>query len=483
MRRSGAQPDKFTFPRVLKACANLEALHQGREIHGDIVRRGLESDVFIGNALIDMYAKCGVLKTARDLFDKMPQRDIVSWNSVIAGYGQSGYCDEALNLFREMVLAGMKLDAVSIACGLPACASLGALRQGKEIHRYIIRTEIAGNGFVACALIDMHSKCGSIEDARQVFDRIPKEDLVVWNAMIKGYAMHGQGKSAVSLYHQMLLSGKKPDHITFLAVLYACNHAGLVNEGRKYFDSMGQHYGVRPRVEHYACMVDLLGRAGFLDEAQNLITMMPIEPNASVFGALLSGCRVHGNINLAECAANRLFELEPNNPGNYVLLSNIYAAAGKWEEVAKVRAVMKEKGLKKPAGCSWIEVKNKVHTFLVGDKLHPQSEHIYEKIESLTKEIEAVGYVPDTYFVLRDVNEKEKVDILNSHSEKLALAFGLINTSPGTLIRITKNLRVCGDCHNATKFISKIVGREIIVRDPNRFHHFKNGLCSCSDYW
>lgn len=181
--------------------------------------------------------------------------------------------------------------------------------------------------------------------------------------------------------------------------------------------------------------------------------------------------------------SSRLFELEPNNPGNYVLLSNIYAAAGKWEEVAKVRAVMKDKGLKKPAGCSWIEVKNKVHTFLVGDKWHPQSEHIYEKVESLTKEIEAVGYVPDTDFVLRDVNEEEKEDILHSHSEKLALAFGLINTSPGTLIRITNNLRVCGDCHNATKFISKIVGREIIVRDPNRFHHFKNGLCSCNDYW
>eukprot|EP01018_Ginkgo_biloba_P028492 Gb_18745 [translate_table: standard] len=483
MQRAGVRPDKFTFPRVLKACAGLEALGKGKEVHYHIIRCGFESDVFVGNGLVDMYAKCGSTETARQVFDKMPQRDLISWNAMLAGYSQNTHCDETLELFREMDQAVMKPDSVSLATVLPACAFLGALQQGKEIHQYIIRNGIELNVFVGSALIDMYSKCGSIENARHVFDKISPRDLVLWNAMIKAYGIHGYSQNALTLFRQMQLSGKEPDNITFLALLSACNHAGLVNEGRQYFDSMRKKYCITPRVEHYACMVDLLGRAGLLDEAQNFIQKMPIEPNASVLGALLSACRVHCNVEIGERAAECLFALEPENAGNYVLLSNIYAAAGRWDEVTKVRAVMKDKGLKKRPGCSWIEIRNKVHPFLVGDVLHPQSDIIYAKLESLAVQMEEAGYVPDTNFVLHDVSEEEKEHLLCSHSERLALAFGLINTYPGAVIRITKNLRVCGDCHNATKFISKIAGREITVRDPNRFHHFKNGLCSCGDYW
>jgi pentatricopeptide repeat protein len=281
----------------------------------------------------------------------------------------------------------------------------------------------------------------------------------------------------------MQQTGMNPNHITFVSVLSACSHTGLIDEGRQYFDSMSQDYQLTPGVKHYTCMVDLLGRAGRLDEAEDIIRKVPVEPDAGLWGALLGACRIHGNIELGERVAARLFEIEPENPGYYVLLSNIYATAGRWHDIAKVRTMMADKRLKKVPGCSWIELDDKVHAFRVGEKVHPQSKEIYAMLETLAAQMEAAGYVPNTNFVLHDVEEELKEDILYSHSEKLAIAFGLLNTSPGTSIRITKNLRVCGDCHTATKFISKITRREIIMRDANRFHHFKNGLCSCGDYW
>jgi pentatricopeptide repeat protein len=281
----------------------------------------------------------------------------------------------------------------------------------------------------------------------------------------------------------MQQAGMTPDSITFTAVLSACSRAGLVNEGLQYFEHMRQNYQITPSVEHYACVVDLLGRSGRLNEAHNFIENMPLKPSASVWGALLGACRVYLNIELAEQASQYLFELEPANTGNYVLLSNIYAAAGRQDDVAKVRTMMADKGLKNRPGCSWIEVKHRMHAFLAGDKSHPQREEIYATLKNLTKKMEAAGYVPDINFVLRDVQEEDKEQILCSHSERLAIAFGLINTSHGTPIRIIKNLRVCGDCHIATKLISKIVEREIVVRDSSRFHNFKDGICSCGDYW
>jgi pentatricopeptide repeat protein len=329
----------------------------------------------------------------------------------------------------------------------------------------------------------MYAKCGRIGVARQVFDKMSSRDVGSWNAMILGYGIHGQGEDAVALFSQMQQTGTKPDHITFTAVLTACSHAGLVDQGWQYFECMKSDYGLVPKLEHYACLVDLLGRAGHLDEAHDIIKKMPLEPQSNVWGALLGACRIHGNIELGEQAAKHLFKLEPNNAGYYVLLSNIYAEAGRWEEVAKLRTMMKEREVKKQPGCSFIEVNREVQSFLVRDKTHPQSEKIYATLENVYGQMKKAGYVPNTNLVLHDVEEEMKEDILCSHSEKLAISFGIINTSPGTPIRIMKNLRVCRDCHNATKFICKIVGREIIVRDANRFHHFTNGLCSCGDHW
>jgi pentatricopeptide repeat protein len=329
----------------------------------------------------------------------------------------------------------------------------------------------------------MYAKCGSIEIARHLFDKMVKRDVVSWNTIISGYGMHGRGEDALALFSQMQEKDMVPNSITFISVLSACSHAGLVNEGWHYFDCMNKVYCISPGMKHYACMVDLLGRAGLLDEAQNFIQKMPIQPDAGVWGALLGACRIHGNVDLGECIAKQLLELESEDAGHYVLVSNIYAAAGRWDDVSRMRTLMKKRELKKTPGYSFIEVNNRTHAFVVGDRSHPQSEQIYALLENLAGQMEVAGYVPDTKFVLHDVEEEVKEDLLYSHSEKLAIAFGLINTSPGTPIRITKNLRVCGDCHNATKFICKIVGRDIIVRDAYRFHHFTNGMCSCGDYW
>eukprot|EP01018_Ginkgo_biloba_P038372 Gb_05116 [translate_table: standard] len=482
MQRRDIKPNMVTMASILPACAHLSALQKGKQIHGYIIRNGFES-VAVDTALIDMYAKCGSIYFARQWFDKMCKRDVVSWNAMIAGYNQNGHFNKALTLFNEIQLQDLKPNSTTLVSILPACANLSALQRGKRIHGYIIKSGFELDAVVLTALIDMYAKCGNIEFARQLFDKMFQRNLVSWNAIILGYGMHGHGEDALALFSKMQQTGMKPDHVTFIGVLSACSHAGLVDEGWQYFDCMSREYGLEPKVEHYACLVDLLGRAGHLDEAYNFVKAMPLEPDAVVWGALLGACRIHGNTVLGEHVAEQLFELEPENVGCYVLLSNIYADAGRWDDVAKVRTLMKDRGLKKTPGCSLIEVNNRVHAFVVGDRLHPQSEQIYAMLASLAEKMKEAGYVPNTNFVLHDVEEEVKEQVLNSHSEKLAIAFGLINTSQGTPVRITKNLRVCSDCHNATRFISKIVGREIIVRDANRFHHFKDGLCSCGDYW
>eukprot|EP01018_Ginkgo_biloba_P004002 Gb_27891 [translate_table: standard] len=475
--------DSVTIGSILLACAGLATLRQGKEMHCYITRNGFSSDVLLGNSLIDMYAKCGSIEDACHVFDKMSPRDAVSWTAMIAGYVQNGLCDQALKLFCRMEVAGIQPDSVTIISVLSACAQLAALQQGKVVHDYIIRRGFASDSSVGSALVDMYAKCGSVENACQVFHKMSHRDVISWTAMITGYATHGHGRAALMLFYKMQQAGMMPDHITFIVVLTACSHAGLVDEGWKCFDCMSRDYGITPQVEHYACMVDLLGRAGHLDEAYDFIRKMPLAPDTGVWGTLLGACRIHRNLELGERVAGHLLELDPQNVGYYVLLSNIFAVAGRWEDVENVRMTMKERGLKKKPGCSWIEVKNIVHVFLVADRSHPQAEKIYSVLQSLDRDMKEAGYVPDTNFVLRDVEEELKENILCGHSEKLAIAFGLINTCPGAPIRITKNLRVCGDCHSATKFISKIAEREIIVRDANRFHHFKDGLCSCQDYW
>ncbi|XP_057830928.2 pentatricopeptide repeat-containing protein At2g13600 [Cryptomeria japonica] len=514
MQFFGLKLASSTFASILPACAKMGALEQGMNIHQRIMEGGFMLDVVVANALVDMYAKCGSIHKARELFDKMPQktvvswtamvagyaqegvldealrlfkempqRNVVSWNAIIAGYAQNGFVEDALETFKEMQLAGVKPDSTTFASVLPACAKMGALEQGMGIHQNIIKGGFCSDVVVASALVDMYAKCGSIYKAHEVFNKIPQRNVISWNAMIAGYAQNGFCKDALVLFERMKHSEACPDHVSFACVLLACSHAGLLEEGCTYFNGLSDSCCTEPTIGHYVCMVDLIARAGYLEETLNFIIKMPIKPVVVVWMCLLGACRPHKNIKLGVFTAALLFEMDPKNVATYVLLSNIYAEVGWWGEVQLVRRLMKDRGVNKKPGCSWIEDHKMVHTFCMGDRSHPQTQEIYAKLEKLSWEMKAAGYLPDSRLVLNDVEEEEKQSFLCHHSEKLAIAFGLLNTPPGTTIRVVKNLRVCIDCHTATKFISKIVGRQIVLRDVNRFHHFKQGQCSCGDYW
>eukprot|EP01018_Ginkgo_biloba_P037438 Gb_29878 [translate_table: standard] len=378
MQLADMKPDSVTVVSVLSACSQLGALKQGKQMHAYIHSSGFASDIFVGTALIDMCAKWGDIETARHLFDRMPKRNVVSWSAMIAGYAQNGQANEALTLFTQMQQADMKPNSIIIISLLSTYAHLGTLQQGKSIHNYIMKSGFDSDVFVETALIDMYAKCGRVKVARHLFDKMSTRNVASWNAIIMANGMHGYGEDALALFSQMQQAGMKPNHITFVGVLSACSHAGLVNEGCQYFECMSRDYCISPTLKHYTCMVDLLGRSGRLDEAHDLIKKMPLEPDAGVWGALLGACRIHSNMKLGEHVAKHLFHLNPEHAGYYVLLSNIYAGVGRWDDVAKLRSMMKERGLKKTTGCSWIEVDNKVHAFCVGDRSHPQSDKIMQ---------------------------------------------------------------------------------------------------------
>ncbi|KAJ9172409.1 hypothetical protein P3X46_015650 [Hevea brasiliensis] len=489
MNSLGIPSDRFTYTYVLKACVAsdclISLLKKGKEIHAQILRRGYEAHVHIATTLVDMYARFGCVSYARFVFNEMPVKNVVSWSAMIACYAKNGRPFEALELFREMILENQDLcpNSVTMVSVLQACAALAALEQGRLIHGYILRRGLDDILPVISALVTMYARCGKLELGQQVFDQMDKRDVVSWNSLISSYGVHGFGKKAIQIFEEMIHKGVLPSPISFVSVLGACSHAGLVEEGKILFQSMHKKYGIYPSVEHYACMVDLLGRANRLEEAAKVIQDMRIEPGPKVWGSLLGSCRIHCNVELAERAGMRLFELEPTNAGNYVLLADIYAEAGMWEGVKRVKKLLGARGLQKVPGRSWIEAKRKIYSFVSVDEFNPQIEQLHALLVKLSTEMKEKGYVPQTKVVLYDLDAEEKERIILGHSEKLAVAFGLINTSHGETIRITKNLRLCEDCHSFTKFISKFANKEILVRDVNRFHHFRDGVCSCEDYW
>ncbi|XP_010275265.1 PREDICTED: pentatricopeptide repeat-containing protein At4g02750 [Nelumbo nucifera] len=435
------------------------------------------------NTMITGYAQSGEIDHAQSLFDEMPRHDSISWAAIISGYSQNGLSEEALRLFIEMKRDGERMNRSTFTCALSTCADIAALEFGKQVHGRLVKAGYETGCYVGNALLAMYCKCGSIDEAYDVFHGMPEKDLVTWNTIIMGYARHGFGKEALKVFDSMREMGIKPDDVTMVGVLSACSHTGLLDKGTEYFYSMETTYGITPKAQHYTCMIDLLGRAGQLEDAQALMRNMPFEPDAATWGALLGASRIHGNTKLGEEAAEKIFQMEPENSGMYVLLSNLYAATGRWGDVGKMRLIMRDKGVKKVPGYSWIEVQNKVHTFSVGDSVHPEKARIYAFLEELDLRMKREGYVSRTKLVLHDVEEEEKEHMLRYHSEKLAVAFGILTVPPGRPIRVIKNLRVCEDCHIFVKYISKLMGRLIILRDSNRFHHFDGGLCSCGDYW
>nr|AYM00584.1 pentatricopeptide repeat protein [Salvia miltiorrhiza] len=492
---SGSQPNAVTLVSVLSGCAACGALDSGKETHCYAIKQVLNlegndsgDDMMVINGLIDMYAKCKNLKVAHAMFDsiEMKNRSVVTWTALIGGYAQHGEASSALGLFTEMLSDGCKMmpNGFTISCALVACARVGALRLGREIHAYALRNRYGeAMIFISNCLIDMYAKSGDVDAARAVFDNMNQKNAVSWTSMMTGYGMHGRGEEAVQVFEKMRASGLPIDGVTFVVLLYSCSHSGIVDQGIRYFNDMKKDFGVVPEAEHYACMVDLLGRAGRLDDAMKLINDMPMQANPIVWVSLLSSCRLHGNVEIGEHAVNQLFELKFEVDGLYTLLSNIYAGAKQWKDVARIRLLMKRAGIRKRPGCSWVQGRNGTATFYVGDKSHPMATEIYDLLYDLIYRAKIMGYVPETSFALHDVDDEEKGDLLLEHSEKLALAYGILTTSPGMPIRIMKNLRVCGDCHTAISYISRIIEHDVILRDSSRFHHFKNGSCSCNGYW
>ncbi|OVA00673.1 Pentatricopeptide repeat [Macleaya cordata] len=478
MHREGVMPNMFTYSSVLKACDGLETLPQ---LHCGIIKTGLDSDVYVRSALIDIYSKWGELDNGFLVFNEMATRDLIVWNSIIGGFAQNDNGDDALNLFKSMKRAGFPANQATLTSVLRACTGLVLLELGRQVHAHVIKEE--EDLILHNALLDMYCKCGSLEDADSVFERMIKKDVISWSTMIAGLAQNGRTVDALQLFESMKASGTTPNYITIVGVLFACSHAGLVEDGWYYFRSMKRLFGIDPGREHYGCIVDLLGRAGKLDEAVKFIHGMEIEPDAVTWRTLLGACKVHKNVEIATYAAEQILKLEPHDEGTYILLSNIYANSKRWEDAAEVRKTMRDRRVKKEPGCSWIEVAKEVHAFVVRDESHPQIDKISRELNLLIQRISIMGYVPDTNFALHDLEGEQKEDSLLYHSEKLAIVFGLINLPKEKPVRIMKNLRICGDCHAFAKLVSKIENRHIVIRDPVRYHHFKDGVCSCGDYW
>lgn len=475
--------DVVTYLTLLLVTAKLHELVLGKELHCDLVKLGLDCDLVVNNALIDMYAKCGKLEYSLEVFNSMNNWDIVTWNTIITSCFQSGHLSLGLRMVNQMRVAGNMPDIATILSILTMCSSFAAKWQGKEIHSCAVRFGFEGSVSVGNALIEMYSKCGGLKSSLQVFDVMKSRDVVTWTALISAFGMYGEGKNALRCFKEMVETGITPDHVAFVALLYACSHSGLVEEGLSCFESMKKVYNIIPQMEHYACVVDLLSRSGLISRAEEFIASMPFQPDASIWATVLSACRSSGDIENVERISQRVIELNSDEAGYYILVSNAFAALGNWDQVRMIRRSIKDRGLKKDPGCSWIEVKRRLYIFGTGVKSFEQFEEVSRLLAVLTGLMAKEGYVADVRYVLHNVQNDEKRDMLCTHSERLAIAFGILNTKPGSPLQVMKNLRVCGDCHTVTKYISKIVGREILVRDANRFHLFKDGTCSCGDRW
>ena len=515
MKGSGMEPDSIILCTVLSACGHAGNLSYGKAIHEFIKDNGFRVDSHLQTALVNMYANCGAMYLAREVYDKLPSKhlvvstamlsgyakiglvedarfifdqivdkDLVCWSAMISGYAESDQPQEALRLFNEMQRQRIVPDQITMLSVVSACAHVGALVKARWIHSYADK-----NGFgralpINNALIDMYAKCGNLARAREVFENMPRKNVISWSSMINAFAIHGDADSAIALFHRMKVQNIEPNAVTFIGLLYACSHAGLVDEGHKFFSSMINEHDISPQREHYGCMVDLYCRAKLLRKALELIETMPFPPNVIIWGSLMSACQNHGEVELGEFAAKRLLELEPDHDGALVVLSNIYAKEKRWDDVGLVRKLMRQKGVSKEKACSRIEVNKEVHVFMMADRYHEQSDEIYKKLDAIVSQLKLVGYTPSTSGILVDLEEEEKKEIVLWHSEKLALCYGLISErKESSCIRIVKNLRICEDCHSFMKLVSTVYQIEIVMRDRTRFHHFKGGICSCRDYW
>ncbi|XP_026655710.2 pentatricopeptide repeat-containing protein At5g13270, chloroplastic isoform X1 [Phoenix dactylifera] len=482
MMQKGVEVDRFVFSIVLKACSGLEDREAGRQVHGCIIKLGMDSDVSAGTPIVDFYVKCGSIVEACNAFDRISQPNEVSWSALITGYAQLDRFEECLAIFRYLRSRDMVLNSFIYTSLFQVCAALADPNSGSQLHADAIKSGLVSKLYGESALVTMYSRSGNLDYARRTFELIAEPDTVAWTAIIAGCAYHGQASEALELFNRMESHGVKPNSIAFIGILNACSHSGLISEARECLDSMSRVYGVKPTVDHYNCMVDVYCRAGQLEEAFKLIDSGSFEPDAMSWKILLGGCTTHQNVDLGKIAGKNYLKMEPEDAAAYVLTFNMYASAGRWAEAASIRKMMNGRGVKKEVSCSWIIVKDKVHRFVVGDRHHPLTEQIYSKLNELDSLV-----MLSRRALLTDESSnslhKERMEQLLDHSERLAIAFGLISVPINCPILIYKNLRVCNDCHSFMESVSKITGRGIIVRDSARFHHFKDGECSCNNYW
>ncbi|CAN6477584.1 unnamed protein product [Victoria cruziana] len=483
MLQNNVNVDGFALAAVIGSCTGSETTELGRQLHAYATRMGLISDVFVGNSMVTLYSKAGQVSKAENFFFQMPHQDIISWTSILSCYAQNGYGEKALLLFRDMLRKGLKPAMFCISSCIKACSSIASHSLGRLLHSSAVKLGFITELSVGNALVTMYAKCGSIYDAWRAFSYMPCKDIISWNAIIAGFSQHGFANEALDLFQKMQQRDVPPDDFTFLSILVACSHSGFLAEGLSCFELMRDTYELEPKMEHYASMVDMFGRAGKLGHAMKVIKSMPHEPDLSVWEALLSSCKFHKNVQLGKFAAEKIMSMKPDHPSAYVLLSSIHAELGMWSQKARLLTIMKDRGVKKELSRSWVEDKGRIHVFSIEDKSHPQTHKLYMKLEDLKVKMTEAGYTPDVNCVLHDIEEEQKEYSVFHHREKLAVAFALINIPRRSPFRIMKNLRVCGDCHNAMKLISHIDNRQIIPRDTNRFHHFVDGACSCHDYW
>jgi pentatricopeptide repeat protein len=472
------------FVSVLSACAGLPVEGFGRQLHGIVVKKGyFDNNSYVMCALMDMYAKCGCIENTLKLFDLTPKKTLVVWNTMIAGFAFNGLSEEVLDLYNKMKSTEVGMDKFTYSTIIMVCARLGSIELGKEVHAGLLQNGFGLDLVVATALVDLYGKWGRMEDACSVFDQMPHKNVITWNALIGGYAYHGMGCMAVQMFDRMVREGFVPNHVTFLALLVACAYSGMLKKGRSIFENMKKEYKVQPRAMHYACIVDLLGREGLLQEALDLIKQAPCAPTRNMWAALLRACRAHGNVELGLYAAERLYCMDPRKLSNYVVLLNLYLSRGRMQDAKMIIDKLTEQGFELSVSYTWIEVKKKPYRFFTGNKWHPQSSHIYEKIDELMHEIEkAVPVGEITKYVLPDVSEQD-LTAHGYHSEKLAVAFGLIHTPEFTPLHLLQPHRICEHCHAFIEVVGLITHRDIVVRDASRFHHFSEGKCSCWGYW
>ncbi|CAN1129761.1 Pentatricopeptide repeat-containing protein At4g15720 [Linum perenne] len=479
-------PNDFTVSTAISACLILAELETGKKIHAHAEVMGFGSNIVVCSSLVCMYGNCNDVDGARSVFDSMDHRNIVTWNSMIVACAQNGRGNEALQVFRKFkTVLGERANAFMLASVINAAASLGKLGTGRASHGAVIRGGHEVNDVVTSSLVDMYAKCGCFDYSWKIFKRIRDPSVVPYTSMIAGAAKYGLGILSIELFEEMTGRGVEPNDVTFVGVLHGCSHSGLVEEGLEVLNSMLEKHGVNPDAKHYTCVVDMYCRVGRLDEAYKLAESIRVSATegALLWGTLLSASRLHGRVDIAVEASKRLIESKQQVAGAYVTMSNAYALAGEWDNAHGMRSEMKRAGVVKDPGCSWIEIRDSSFVFHAGDLCFESGEEVLSKLKELEGKMKERGYVGGGLgLVFIEVEQEAKEEMVSLHSERLALGFGLINIPKGITIRIMKNLRMCNDCHEAFKVISGILERDFVVRDVNRFHHFKNGSCTCRDF-